>query len=152
MVGTYKPCAAFIKKAKARGFNPKFLNVSFVGTDALIQELGKDGDGVIVTQVMPNPADSSLAVVHQYLSDMKAAGQRPDFMSLEGYVGAMVMVEALKKTSPLTRASFLSTFEGLKMNAGGLNVSYSPSNHQGLDQIFLTKIENEKAVTITRFQ
>ncbi|HET6465111.1 MAG TPA: ABC transporter substrate-binding protein [Nitrospiria bacterium] len=152
MVGTYKPCAAFIKKAKARGFNPKFLNVSFVGTDALIQELGKDGNGVIVTQVMPNPTDSALTVVKQYLSDMKAAGQRPDFMSLEGYVDAVVMVEALKKTSPLTRASFISTFEGLKMNAGGLNVSFSSNNHQGLDQIFLTKIQNEKAVTITRFE
>jgi len=152
MVGTYKPCAVFIKKAKSRGFNPRFLNVSFVGTDALIQELGKDGNGVIVTQVMPNPTDSSLAVVKQYISDMKAAGQRPDFMSLEGYVDAVVMVEALKKTSPMTRASFITTFEGLKMNAGGLNVSFSSNNHQGLDQIFLTKIQNEKAVTITRFE
>jgi len=152
MVGTYKPCAAFIKKAKAKGFNPKFLNVSFVGTDALIQELGKDGNGVIVTQVMPNPTDSSLPIVKQFLADMKAAGQHPDFMSLEGYVDAVVMVEALKMTSSLTRPAFISTFDGLKMNAGGLKVSYSPTNHQGLDQIFLTKIENEKAVTITKFQ
>ncbi len=97
MVGPYKPLAVFIKKAKARGFKAKFLAVSFVGMDALIGELGGEGDGVIVTQVMPNPNDSSLPIVKQYLADMKAAGRHSDFMSLEGYVDAAVMVEALKK-------------------------------------------------------
>jgi branched-chain amino acid transport system substrate-binding protein len=150
MVGPYKPCATFIKKAKARGFNPKFLNVSFVGTDALIKELGEKGDGVIVTQVMPNPSDSTLPIVKQYLADMKAAGHEPDYMSLEGYVGAAVMVEALKITRPLTRASFTSAFEQLNTNMGGLKISFDPSNHQGLKDIFLTKILNGKALTITK--
>ena len=151
MVGPYKPCAAFIKKAKEQGFRPKFLTVSFVGTDALIQELGADGDGVIVTQVMPNPNDSSLPIVRQYLSDMAVVEHRPDYMSLEGYVDAVVMVEALQKTSPLDRRTFLSTFEGLDTNVGGLNVVFSPSSHQGLKQIFLTKIQKGKAVTISKF-
>jgi branched-chain amino acid transport system substrate-binding protein len=101
--------------------------------------------------VMPNPNDSSLPIVKQYLSDMKAAGHHSDFMSLEGYVDAAVMVEALKKASSLTRPSFLSSFEGLNINVGGLIVGLSPTNHQGLKQIFLTKIEHGKAITITKF-
>jgi len=150
MVGPYKPCAAFIKRAKARGFKAKFLNVSFVGMDALIKELGRDGDGVIVTQVMPNPNDSSLPIVKQYLADIKAAGHPPDYMSLEGYVGAAVMVEVLKKTHPLTRGSFISAFEQSDMDLGGLRIAFSPSSHQGLKNIFLTKIQNGKAVTISK--
>lgn len=152
MVGPYKPCAAFIKKAKARGFAPKFLNVSFVGTDALIEELGKDGDGIIVTQVMPNPGDSSEVIIKQYLSDIKAAGGEPNFVSLEGYVGAKIMVDVLRKTAPLTRNAFLSAFEKLTSSEGGLNVAFSQSNHQGLQQIFLTKIEKGKAMTILKLK
>lgn len=150
MIGPYSPCATFIRKAKARGFKAKFLNVSFVGTDALIKELGESGDGVIVTQVMPNPSDSVLPIVKQYLADMKSAGIAPDYMSLEGYVGAAVMVEALKKTRSLTRQSFTASFEQLNMKMGGLEISFSPENHQGLKNIFLTKIQSGKAITIPK--
>ena len=150
LVGPYKPCAAFIKKAKIRGFKPKFLNLSFVGTEALIKELGESGEGVIVTQVMPNPDDSTLAVVKQYLADMKAAGHPPDYTSLEGYVGAAVMVEALKKSHPLNRPTFLASFEQLNAKMGGLDISFGPENHQGLKNIFLTRIQNGKAVTISK--
>jgi len=152
MVGPYKPCAAFIRKAKEKGFHPMFLTVSFVGTDALIKELGADGDGVIVTQVMPNPSDSPLPIVRQYLADMAAVEHKPDFMSLEGYVDAVVMVEALQKSSSLDRTSFLSAFEGLDASVGGLNIAFSPSSHQGMRQVFLTKIHKGKAVTISKFE
>ena len=147
MACTYLPCAAFLKKAKARGFNPKFLLISS-GTAALLHEAGKDAEGLIVTQIVPNPSDSPLPIVKEYLSDMKAAGLVPDPVSLESYVGARVLVEALKKTAPLTREAFLSTMEKLKMEAGGLEISFSLTDHQGLHQVFLTKIEKGKIITI----
>ncbi|MBI3594808.1 MAG: ABC transporter substrate-binding protein [Nitrospirae bacterium] len=153
MVGTYKPCAEFIKKAKSQGFRPKFLNISFVGTYALIQELGSDGDGVIVTQVVPNPIDSTLPVVKQYKEDMNVAGRGSlDFTSLEGYIDAVVLTEAIKKSESLTRSSFLSTLEGLNVNIGGLQVSFSPSNHQALKEVFLTKIEKGKAISVSKLE
>lgn len=153
MVGTYKPCAEFIKRAKSQSFKPKFLNISFVGTYALIQELGSDGDGVIVTQVVPNPIDSPLPIVKQYKEDMALAGRGAlDFTSLEGYIDAVVLVEGLKKTESLTRSSFISTMEGMDLNVGGLTVSFSPSNHQALKQVFLTKIEKGKAVSISKLE
>ena len=153
LVGAYKPCAAFIKKAKSQGFMPRFLNVSFVGTDALISELGSDGEGVIVTQVVPNPRDSSLPIVKQYAADMKAADQAYlNFTILEGYIDAVVLVEALKKTPSLTRSGFVATMEGLKVNVGGLEASFSAANHQALKEVFLTRITNRQAVTITKLE
>ena len=72
MVGTYGPCAEFIKLAHKSGFNPTFVNISFVGANALAKELGADGKGVIVSQVVPFPWDASLKVVADYQAAEKA--------------------------------------------------------------------------------
>ncbi|HUI45902.1 MAG TPA: ABC transporter substrate-binding protein [Nitrospirota bacterium] len=146
MVGTYKAMAAFIKKAKAQGFNPVFLNVSFVGTAALVKELAGEGDGVIVTQVMPSPYDSPLPLVRQYRQDMKAAGHSElDYTDLEGYVDAVVFVEVLKNVAgPLTRESFIATAEKLNATVGGLTFTFTAGNHQAMSKIYLTKIAGSK--------
>lgn len=153
MVGAYKACAAFVKKARASGFNPKFLNVSFVGTADFIKEAGSDGEGVYITQVVPSPYDPASPLVTQYQADMKADGKSEyGFTSLEGYVDAVVLVEALKKTGPaLGRESFLKAFEGLNFDLGGLKIAYSPTNHQGIKGIFYTVVKGGKAVPITKF-
>jgi ABC-type branched-subunit amino acid transport system substrate-binding protein len=153
MVGTYAACAAFVKKAKASGFNPKFLNVSFVGTSDFIREVGADGDGVYITQVVPSPEDPTVPLVKQYQADMKAAGsQDADYTSLEGYLDAVVLVEALRKAGPdLTRASLLTAFESMNTSVGGLKVEYSPRNHQGLKGIFHTVVKGGKSVPVTKY-
>jgi len=154
MVGAYKACAEFVKQARASGFNPKFLNVSFVGTSNFINEAGSAGEGVYITQVMPSPFDDTSAIVKQYQADMKKAGKQSEFeySSLEGYVDAVVLVEVLNKAgNSLTRGTFLSAFESLNMDLGGLKVSYSPENHQGSRAIFYTVIKNGKAEPITKF-
>jgi ABC-type branched-subunit amino acid transport system substrate-binding protein len=142
MVGTYKAIAAFVKKAKAEGFNPVFLNVSFVGTAALVRELGRSGDGVIITQVMPSPRDASVPLVAQYRADMKAAGHTElDYTDLEGYVDAVVYVETLKKAGAnLTCDTFIAAAEGLNATIGGLNFKFTPADHHALEKIYLTRI------------
>ncbi len=52
-------CAAFIRDARKAGFGGQFFNVSFVDTKALSDELGKQGAGVVVTQVVPSPYNSA---------------------------------------------------------------------------------------------
>jgi ABC-type branched-subunit amino acid transport system substrate-binding protein len=150
MVGTYKAMAAFIRKAKAQGFNPLFLNVSFVGTAALVKELDGAGDGVIVTQVMPSPQDATLPLVRQYQKDMKAAGLTElDYTDLEGYIDAVAFVEALKRVSgPLSRESFIAAAEGLNTSVGGLSFSLSPANHQAMSKIYLTRITGAKVAAL----
>src|SRR4051812_39180959 len=54
-IGAYKACAAFIKDARKAGYGGTFFNVSFVGTQALADELGASGRGVVISQVMPFP-------------------------------------------------------------------------------------------------
>lgn len=150
MVGTYSAMAAFIKKARAMGFAPVFLNVSFVGTNSLITDLAGKGDGTIVSQVMPSPSDASIPVVAQYQKDMRAAGEKTfGYGSLEGYVDALVFTEVLKAAGPsLTRDSFIAAAEGLSLVRDGFQFRYSPRDHQAMDKVFLTVIEGGRAVPI----
>lgn len=149
MVGTYRAMAAFIKQAKAEGFSPVFLNVSFVGTAALVKELGPAGEGVLVTQVMPSP-HAALPIVEQYRADMKAAGRGDlDYTDLEGYIDAVVFTEILRKTGKaLTRESFIKTAESLHADLGGLRFAYTATNHQALKTVYLTRISGGKVVPV----
>lgn len=150
MVGTYKAMAAFIKKAKSEGFNPVFLNVSFVGTAALVKELGGAGDGVIITQVMPSPTDGSVPLVKQYRADMQAAGYHElDYTDLEGYVDAVVFVEILKKAGgTLTREFFLTAADGLNASKNGMHFRFTETNHQALEGVYMTRVSGSKVVPV----
>lgn len=152
MVGTYAASAALVKKANAAGFKPKFLSVSFVGTSNFIKASGVDGENVYITQVMPSPDDVSLPIVRQYQADMKAAGITAfDYTSLEGYVNATIFVEALKASgADLTRQGLLTALEKMTSNHGGLDVAFSPTDHQGHKKVYLTKVKNGKAVSVTK--
>jgi ABC-type branched-subunit amino acid transport system substrate-binding protein len=147
-IGTYASLAAVVKKAKAQGIKAKFMTVSFIGTAGFIREAGADGDGVYITQVMPSP-DSGAPVVKQFLQDMK--GGPVNYSSLEGYVDAAVLAEALKKAgSTPTRAGFLSALEGLNTDLGGLKVGFSATSHQGAKDVFLTVVRGGKAVQVDK--
>jgi branched-chain amino acid transport system substrate-binding protein len=154
MVGAYKACAAFVKKARASGFNPKFLNLSFVGTSDFINEAGSAGEGVYITQVMPSPFDKREEIVKQYQTVLKKADPKLefDYTSLEGYVDAVVLVDVLKKAgSNLTRTSFTNAFDKLNIDLDGLKVSFSPTDHQGSKSVYYTVVKDGKAVSINKF-
>lgn len=149
-VGTYKPFAAIIKKAKAAGIKAKFLTVSFIGTADFIREAGADGEGVYITQVVPSPNDTTIQLVRQYQQDIK--GNSINYTSLEGYVNAMALVEALKKAgSGLNRTGLVNILEGMNTDLGGMHIGFSPARHQGSSQVFLTQVRDGKAIPITKF-
>ena len=135
MVGAYKPCAEFIKLARRLKLNAVFVNISFVGANALAKELGEDGKGVVVTQVVPFPGDTSIPLVARYQKALKAAN--PDaqigFVSLEGYMVGRLVVEALEKVKgPVTRAGLLSTIKEVgTFDLGGITLSYGPRRQSG---------------------
>ena len=152
MIGTYKPCSEFIKKAKKMGMNDvDYLNISFVGSEALLADLGKEGEGVIITEVVPFPWNKSVKAIADYHDSMKKqdAGFQPGFVSLEGYLGAKVLVEMIKKTGKdLTRENLVKTIEGIsKLDIGiGEDITYSKNNHQGFEKVYMTEIKNGKFI------
>ena len=145
MVGSYKPCAEFIKLARRLKVNAVFVNISFVDANALAKELGEDGKGVVVTQVVPLPGDMSLPLVAQYQKALKATNRdaRIGFVSLEGYIVGRLVVEALRKVKgPVTRVGLLSTIKEVgTFDLGGIQLHYGPEDNKGMDQVFLTVIQ-----------
>jgi ABC-type branched-subunit amino acid transport system substrate-binding protein len=144
MISAYKSCAAFIKAMKAKGAYAQFLNVSFVGSRALSAELGAEGRGVGISQVVPFPWSIGTPVVKEYQKMLPAQTGKDNysFTSLEGFIAAKVMVEGLRRAGrEPTREKFVTALETLNdYDAGGFFVTYTPNDHSGSKFIELTAI------------
>lgn len=154
MIGVYGPCGQFIKEAKSAGYNPVFCNISFVGSEMLADLLGEDGGGVIISQVVPSPTESSLPAVAQYheLLAKSYPGDEPNFVSFEGFINAKVLVEGLKIAGrELIREKLVDAMEAMKdVDVGiGAAIRYGPQDHQGLDKVYFTKIQDGKVILFT---
>lgn len=143
-VGPYKPVAEFIKLAHQLKMNAVFMAISFVGSDSLAKELGSDGAGVIISQVVPFPWDTSLPLVASYQEALIAddGGAKPGFVSLEGYLVGRLVVEALKRVDgEPTREKLLNAIYGAPFDLGGVTLRYEPTRNQGSDQVFFTILQ-----------
>jgi len=145
MISPYKPAAEFIKLAKQIKLNATFVNISFVGSDALAKELGPLGAGVVITQVVPFPKDAAIPVVGHYQASLKAIAPdaQPGFVSLEGYLVGRAIIAALEKVSgDLTRQAVIEAVQKAgTLDLGGFKLAYSTSSNRGSDQVFLTVIQ-----------
>ena len=147
MIGTYGPCAEFIRLAHKAGFHPTFVNISFVGANALARELGPDGEGVIVSQVVPFPWDRSLKLVADYQAAQTAFDPTltPDFVSLEGYLSGRIAAAALEKAGPQpTRASLLRAINDVgRFDISGSIVTVGARMTDAPPKVFLTVIQKD---------
>lgn len=141
MISAYKSCAAFIKSMQRAGAFPQFWNVSFVGSKALADELGDDGRGVQISQVVPFPWSDVQPIVREYQKRIGGA-EKYSFTSLEGYIAAKVLVEGLKRAGKNpTRESLVDGLASMgKIDLGGFTVNYTPTNHNGSSFVDLTII------------
>jgi ABC-type branched-subunit amino acid transport system substrate-binding protein len=145
-ISAYSSSAALIKEMRRLGYTGQFYNVSFVGSQALSDALGKDGSGVVVSQVVPFPWSAANAtVVGEYTKIMNKAGIKDlNFSSLEGFIAAKVFVEGLRRSGQnLTREKLISSLESLNTksyDAGGFDINFSSSNHNGSKFVDMTMI------------
>lgn len=143
MVGAYKPVGEFIKLSREFEFTPEFVTISFVGSQALADELWPEGAGVIISQVVPFPWDNSLPIVDAYQKALKANGEGSiGFVSLEGYMVGRLAIEALDRAGPdLTRDNFLAAVESIDaVDFGGVELDFGQGDNQGIDTIFMTRL------------
>ena len=140
----YKTTGDFIKSAKKAGSGAQFASTSFVGASALATELGDQGTGVVVAQVVPPYARASIPIVREYQAAIEKSLGKKDysFTSLESYIGAKVLVEAIRRAGANpTREGLLKTLDSMQnFNVGGYQVDFSPSNHNGSRFVELTAI------------
>src|SRR3984893_14686594 len=150
MICPYKPAAEFIKLAKQIKLDATFVNISFVGSDALAKELGPVGAGVVVTQVVPFPKDTAIPVVGRYQAALKvsAPDAQPGFVSLEGYLVGRAIIAALEKVNgePTRKALIEAVQKAGTLDLGGFKLGYSDSSNRGSDHVILTVVPPDVSV------
>ncbi|WP_233151588.1 ABC transporter substrate-binding protein [Pelomonas sp. KK5] len=153
MISAYKSCAAFIRAARKAGYGGVFYNVSFVGTQALLDELGKDANGVVVSQVMPYPFGTVTGVAEEYQAAVQkaggsASGLRLDYNGIEGYVAAKTFTEGLRRAGARpTRESLVAALETLQpYNPGGFPLRFSAAKHVASNFVELSMLTGDGKV------
>ena len=149
MVATYRAAAKFIEKTRDLYPGMIYSNVSFVGSTALAEELGLLGPrfatGVIVTQVVPAVAGySSMVLEYKNALAKYFPGENPDYVSLEGYVAANVLIQALKRTGPqLDTERLIDNLESMRNIDLGLGtaLNFGRAEHQASHKIWGTALD-----------
>nr|MBL8412409.1 ABC transporter substrate-binding protein [Dechloromonas sp.] len=145
VVSAYKSVAAFVMAMKKQGSAAVIHNLSFVGSVPLAKELGANGVGVHIAQVVPFPWSATLPVTREYQELVKKAGRSDySFTELEGYIAARVLVEGLRRAGKdLSRDKLISALETMtRTDIGGFAINFSTSNHNGSNFVDLSIIGN----------
>jgi ABC-type branched-subunit amino acid transport system substrate-binding protein len=150
-VSAYKSCAAFIRAARKAGYGGTFYNVSFVGTQALADELGKDGAGVVVSQVVPSPYSPASPITREFVAAIKKSGStvQANYSSLEGYLAARMLSEGLQRETAriVTRESLIRGLESIgNQSLGGFAMHLSASNHVASSFVELSMLSGDGRV------
>jgi branched-chain amino acid transport system substrate-binding protein len=149
MVATYRAAAKFIEKTRDLYPTMIYTNVSFVGSTALAEELmllgSKYAAGVIVTQVVP-AVEGYSSVVLEYKKALATyfLGEAPDYVSLEGYLAANVLIEGLKRTgSQVETERLVEGLESLRDFDMGIGspIKFGRAEHQALHKVWGTQID-----------
>jgi branched-chain amino acid transport system substrate-binding protein len=107
------------------GYAGAFLNFSVVGIDPMFTALGKEIGGVVVTQVVPSPRSSATPIVKEYLAAIDTSDQTASYESLEGFIAAKTLAEAVRRSGKAgDRAALQKAMAGIDdYDVGGFRVS-----------------------------
>ncbi|MYA07936.1 MAG: ABC transporter substrate-binding protein [Holophagales bacterium] len=145
IVGAYQPVASLIAWARHTGLDPVFMTLSFVGSNALAEELGPRGAGVYVTQVVPFPSARNSRVATAYRRALRAhtPGAEPGFVSFEGYLAGRLVIEALERCGTMVdRDRFIEVLRSAgSIDLNGFRLVFGDGDNQGSDAVFLTVID-----------
>lgn len=148
MVGSYAPAAKFIQLAKQELPELIFLNVSFVGSNALVTALGDQAEGIIITEVVPDYS-SELPLAKEYRDALTRYSKNiePGFVSFEGYIVAKIFVEGLQISGENFDQHSLSksirTLNNLDIGLG-VNISFKEGSNQAINTIWPMIYQDKK--------
>jgi branched-chain amino acid transport system substrate-binding protein len=135
-IGSGNMVADGVKQLRQAGSKAQVVTLSNNASAGFVKSLGDYARGTVVSQVFPYERSLSVNIVKEAidLAHERGVGEVTPAM-LEGYAAAKVLVEGLKRASPgVTREKLKTALESFKrVDIGGLEVSYSPTDHSGLD-------------------
>jgi ABC-type branched-subunit amino acid transport system substrate-binding protein len=177
MIGAYQACAGFIRDARDDKWDVPIANVSFVGSESLLNLLSNPSSesgldytiNLINSQVVPSYEDTSLPAVKEYrelmdeyasllpegLSEEEYESLPYSFVSFEGFLNAKLLVEILLQMGEHPeREGIRATVESIQDLDLGIDVpiSFDSNTHQGLQTIYYTTVKDEHFVPIKEWE
>jgi len=144
------PASDAVRALRHAGTGAQIVATSAASADAMALALGADGSGVALSQVVPPLERIGLPVVAEYREAMEAdsGGAAYSAASLEAYIAAKVIAEAIRRAGPApTRDSLLLALEAMSaLDTGGHTVRYSRNSRRGSDRIYLLAIGRDGAL------
>ena len=142
IVGSATTTADLIRGIRAAGSQMQVMTLSNNSSQAFVKSMGKDGVGVIVSQVTPAPHLVTTGLGQEFKLAARETGATMSYAAMEGFVAAKVLVEGLRRAGRnLTREGFLRALESMhKLDVGGLMVDYGPNDRTGSEFVELTMI------------
>ncbi|MBC5767134.1 ABC transporter substrate-binding protein [Ramlibacter albus] len=137
--------AAFVRAARKAGFGGTFYTVSTVGGQALVEQLGPLAVGISVAQVVPFPWNGGTAISREFLAFCSERKIAPDFASMEGYVAARWLTEALKraKARDVGPGVIEAALEKMPpLNLGGFPLAFSAETRSASTFVELTVVSS----------
>ncbi|HYQ81302.1 MAG TPA: ABC transporter substrate-binding protein [Anaeromyxobacteraceae bacterium] len=149
MVATYQAAIQFVQQAKDRGLGLVFTNVSAVDANELADALTGAGPGytsdVVVTQIVPLPTSKATAALrYQAALEKHAIGEKPGFLTFEGYIVGNILIEALRRAGrELDTERLVAAFEDIRgLDLGiGTPITFGPKEHQGSHKVWGTQLQ-----------
>ena len=129
--------AEFLKQSREAGNLAQYVALSTTDAAQIVQRIGAEkAEGLALTQVVPDPNSQTVPLIREIQNNFAKFKPRDVTLNhtfVEGYLGAMVLGEALRRTGPNpTRKKLRDTLEALKnYDAGGVFISFSPKRHAG---------------------
>jgi ABC-type branched-subunit amino acid transport system substrate-binding protein len=150
-ISAYKSCAAFIREARKASYGGTFYNVSFVGTQALADELGSLGAGVVVSQVVPSPYNLARPLTRDFVADIKRANGAvlANYSSMEGYLAARLFTEGMQHRlgGGFGRDSLIRGLESLgRYSMNGFDLTLSANDHVASNFVELSMLTGDGRV------
>ncbi len=149
MVATYQAAIQFVQQAKDRGLGLVFTNVSAVDANELADALTGAGPGytsdVVVTEIVPLPTSKATAALrYQAALEKHAIGEKPGFLTFEGYIVGNILIEALRRAGrELDTERLVAAFEDIRgLDLGiGTPITFGPKEHQGSHKVWGTQLQ-----------
>ena len=136
--------AAFVREMRKTGYASALMTFSVVGIDPLYTALGKDIRGVIISQVVPSPRDTSrTAIVREYLAALADSDQTASYEGLEGFIAAKALAEAVRRAGAApARAALVKAMAGMNdYDVGGFRINLRPpqrDSSRSVDLVYIT--------------
>ena len=136
------PGIKFTEALKDAKVSAQVVGLSIMSSDSLYKTLGERAHGMIITQVVPFPWNTRLAITRDYQRLMARSGTAVSVDTLEGYIAARLLVEALRSAgNPPSRESFVAALERMNdKDLGGLRITLSAKDRVAISMVDITMI------------